>query len=298
MTQRYRELLADFSLIVVATIWGVTFLMVQEATREVPVFAFLFWRFLLASSLFFILGMLLKQLIFDLDSFRSGIKLGVLLCSGFMFQTFGLQYAPSSIVGFITGMYVVFVPILMWLFFKERASIFTLIGVFSSAFGLWLISTEGRGVALGSGEILTLVSSLFFAAHIVFTGIFSIKHKIFPLIFGQFCTAAIISLLLSLCFDSRTIPAEASHAFLKALIITAVFATVLADFTQTYVQRFTTPAKVAVIFTIEPLSAGIFGYYVGGEALGIAQILGGALIIIAMLSIELGTLLYKRKKPR
>lgn len=295
MSLKSRELLADVSLLGISVIWGVTFLMVQDAIKEVPVFAFLFWRFLLATVLFFLIGIALKPS-FDLPSIRAGVILGVMFCLAFSLQTFGLEHSLSSVVGFITGLNVVFVPLFLWMLFSQKQTPFALLGIALAVVGLWMVSTNGGGIGLGKGELLTLGCAALFALHIVYTGIFSKRHRLFPLILAQFSTATLLCLLFSLLFDPFTIPSTLSYPFLKALFITALFATVLAFLVQTYMQRFTTPAKTAVIFTMEPVSAGIFGYFYAGEPLGSIQILGAGIIVLAMLSVELGSLLYRRKK--
>lgn len=295
MFWRKKELLADLSLLGVAVIWGVTFLMVQEAIREIPVFAFLFWRFLLATLLFALLGVIFKPT-WDLPSIRAGAILGLLLGAGYSFQTFGLQYTLSSVVGFITGLNVVFVPLLLWILFRQKQTPLTLLGVLFSSLGLWMVSTDGGALSLGMGEIYTLACAVFFALHLIYTGRYSSQHQLFLLVLVQFATATLFCLLASLLFEPFTIPSELSYPFLKALIITALFATVLAFLVQTYMQRFSSPAKVAVIFTMEPVAAGVFGYFYASEPLGSAQILGGGFIIAAMLSVELGSILYKRRK--
>jgi len=288
-TTKNKEHLADLALLSVAIIWGVTFLMVQEATRETPVFAFLFWRFFLSTLFFGVILLVLKKKI-HFPSLKYGAVLGILFCLAYLFQTFGLVHTLSSVVGFITGLSVILVPFLAWILLGHHQSIFGLLGALLSAVGLWLISTGGGSFGLGLGEFLTLVCATLFALHIVYTGLFSHSRDVNTLVLTQFATASLICLLLSLLFDSYTIPPKLSPTLLVALGITSVFATVFAFFVQTYAQQFTTPAKTAIIFTAEPVSAGVFGYFYGGEPLGVTQILGGGLIVGAILIVELGAL--------
>lgn len=296
MNARLKGFAADSSLLVVAVIWGVTFLMMQEATRETPVFAFLFWRFGTAFVLFALVGKLLGKKV-QRESIKAGIILGVMFCLAFQFQTFSLGHTLSSVVGFITGLNVIFVPFFAWILLGVTQSLFAVLGAMIAAIGMWLLSTGGAELhTVGFGEILALINAALFALHIVYTGLYSRKHDVFTLVIVQFATAMVLCLLMSLGNDPYTIPPEFTETFIKAILVTAIFATVFAFGIQTYMQQFTTPAKTAIIFTIEPVSAGLFGYCYANESLGAMQILGGVLIVIAILCVELGGIFWRKKK--
>ncbi len=276
---------ADFLLLTVALAWGLTFLMVQDAIKNVPVYAFLFWRFLIASILMFIISYkFLKE--FDKQTFIYGLILGVFLFLGFATQTFGLAYTKSSIVAFLTGLNVIFVPFLAYVLFKFHVKKNVIFASILAVVGLYLLTMSGE-LKLGFGEILSIVCGLFFALQILFTGIYSRKVNVFNLVLVQFFTVTILSLVLSLALEPITIKVEFDYTFTKALVITAVFATVYAFLIQTYMQQFTTPTKTAIIFTMEPVSAGFFGYFVANELLSLAQIFGAIIIIFAILIAEI-----------
>lgn len=279
------EYRADFLLLTVAIAWGVTFLMVQEAINHTPVYAFLFFRFALASILmFFIAYKFLKHT--NTQTVIYGITLGVVLFSAFATQTFGLSFTKSSIVAFITGLNVICVPFLAYFIFKDHVRKNVFIASLIAAVGLYLLTMSGS-LTLGIGEFLTLICAVLFALHIIFTGKFSVKSNVFVLVLVQFTTVAILSLIFSLCLDDKTFDLPYDYTFFKAVIVTAVFATVYAFLIQTYMQQFTTATKTAVIFTMEPVSAAIYGYFAGGEILTQIQIFGAVLIIVATLVAEL-----------
>ena len=134
-----------------------------------------------------------------------------------------------------------------------------------------------------------------FAAQIAFTGHY-VKHcNIYMLVVIQLFTVSILSVFGAFALDGSLMPKAFDGIFLNAVIITAVFATVFAFFVQTAMQRFTTPAKTAIIFTMEPVSAGIAGYFFANELLGIMQILGAILILVGVLVAELGTYLREKR---
>ncbi|XOB61748.1 DMT family transporter [Campylobacterota bacterium DY0563] len=279
------ELRADFLLLTVAIAWGVTFLMVQEAIETVPVYSFLFYRFLIATILMAIIAYkfydkINKQTIFY------GFVLGTFLFSAFATQTFGLAYTKSSIVAFITGLNVILVPFFAYVIFKDHVRKMVFIGSIVAVIGLYLLTMSGE-LTLGFGELLTLICSALFALQILFTDKYSKKVNVFMLVLFQFLTVTIYSLIFSLTLDEVTFNVSIDGAFLKAVIVTSVFATVYAFLIQTYMQQFTTPTKTAIIFTMEPVSAGVYGYFVGNELLTSIQILGAVFIIFAVLLAEL-----------
>lgn len=279
------ELRADLLLLTVAIAWGVTFLMVQDAIKSVPVYAFLFWRFLLATVLMGIIAYKFFQYT-NIKTITFGVVLGIFLFLGFATQTFGLAYTKSSIVAFLTGLNVVIVPFLAYVIFKQQVRKMVFVASILAVFGLYLLTLSGE-LTLGFGEILSLSCALFFALQITFTDIYSKQVNVFVLVFFQFLTVTFLSLFMSLFLDPVTFNIGLEYTFLKALIITAIFATVYAFLIQTYMQQFTTPTKTAIIFTMEPVSAGFFGYFVGNEILTSVQIVGAIIIICAVLIAEI-----------
>lgn len=279
------ELRADFLLLTVAISWGVTFLMVQDAIKTVPVYAFLFWRFSIATALMAIISYkYFKDL--NKETIIYGVILGVLLFSGFATQTFGLLFTKSSIVAFLTGLNVIIVPFLAYVIFKQHVRLMVFIGSILAVCGLYLLTMSGE-LSIGSGEILGLICALFFALQIVFTDKYSKKVNVFMLVLFQLLTVSVLSLIFSLSLDTVTFNLDFNYLFLKAVIITALFATVYAFLIQTYMQQFTTPTKTAIIFSMEPVSAGIYGYFVGNEILSSIQLSGAILIIFAVLLAEI-----------
>lgn len=279
------EFRADFLLLTVAVSWGVTFLMVQDAIKTVPVYAFLFWRFAIATILMAIISYkYFKDL--NKEAIIYGVILGVFLFSGFATQTFGLSLTKSSIVAFLTGLNVIIVPFLAYVIFKQHVRFMVFIGSLLAVVGLYLLTMSGD-LSIGSGELLGLICALFFALQIVFTDKYSKKVNVFMLVLFQLLTVSILSLIFSLSLDSVTFNLDFSYVFIKAVLITALVATVYAFLIQTYMQQFTTPTKTAVIFSMEPVSAGVYGYFVGNEILSSIQVTGAILIVFAVILAEI-----------
>jgi drug/metabolite transporter (DMT)-like permease len=279
------ELRADLLLLSVAIAWGITFLMVQDAINTTPVYAFLFFRFAIASALmFFIAYKFLNEI--NKKTILYGITLGILLFSAFATQTFGLTYTKSSIVAFITGLNVICVPFLAYFIFKDHIKKNVLIATMVAVLGLYFLTMSGS-LTIGTGEFLTLMCAVLFALQIIYTGKFSKEVNVFLLVLFQLITVAILSLLFSLSLDDVTFDLSYDYPFFKAVLITAVFATVYAFLIQTYMQQFTTASKTAIIFAMEPVSASIYAYLAVGEALSNIQISGAVLIVLATIIAEI-----------
>ncbi|MDX1808505.1 MAG: DMT family transporter [Sulfurospirillaceae bacterium] len=291
---RIREYGADFLLLLVALAWGSTFFIVQDAIRETPVYVFLFWRFLFAAILMSLISYK-KLILIDRQILKAGILLGIFMFLGFAFQTFGLLFTYSSTVAFVTGLNVIIVPLLLFMIFKKTASPYSIFGAVCAAFGLYFLTLHSA-IGFGKGEFYSLVCAFMFASHIVFTDKYSKKYNVLLLVTIELFTVAVLSLLAAVIFDKTIMPSAFDGVFLNAIIITVVFATVFAFGVQTAMQRYTTPAKTAIIFTLEPVSAGFFGYFFANEVFSLQQSIGAFLIIFGMLSAELGT--YVRNKKR
>lgn len=287
MHYNIKELGADFLLLLVAIAWGSTFFIVQDAVGETPVYTFLFWRFFLAALLMSLISYKhLKNL--NKEVLKAGGVLGLFMFLGYAFQTFGLKYTFSSTVGFITGLNVIVVPFASYLIFKHKASIYSLIGAITASVGLYYLTLNSE-IGFSLGEFYAFVCAIMFALHIVFTDYLSKRHNVYLLVSIQFFTVALCSLVGGLVMDGNIMPAKVDELLINAIVITVLFATIFAFWVQTAMQRFTTAAKTAIIFTMEPVSAGVFGYFFAGELLSWMQMFGAALILGGMLIAEMGS---------
>lgn len=293
---KLKEFGADFLLFLVAIAWGSTFFIVQEAVGQTPVYTFLFWRFFLAGLLMALISC--KHLVsLNKEVLKAGSLLGLFMFLGYAFQTFGLKYTYSSTVGFITGLNVIVVPFASYLIFKQKASLFSILGAVIASMGLYFLTLNSE-IGFSLGEFYATICAVMFALHIVFTDILSKKHNVFLLVTIQFLTVALCSLIGGIFLEKSITPPALDTTFINAIAITVVFATIFAFWVQTAMQRFTTAAKTAIIFTMEPVSAGIFGYFFAGELLSMIQICGAGLIVGGMLIAELGSYLaivYKKR---
>lgn len=283
------RLLADLSLLSVAIIWGATFVVVKESIETTPVFSYLFLRFGLA-FLVLLPWVFSRRDRIDRRVIRSGLLLGVLYFGAFGTQTLGLSTIHASLSAFLTGLYVIFVPLIAWLIFRRRPGRFALYASVIALGGLWLLTSPAgdfRQLQLGTGEWLTILCALLFALHIIATDHFTRLYDTVLLVGIQLLTVSFLSALTSELTEPFTWPPHWSSSLLVSLLITGILATAYALFVQTRMQRYTTPTRTAIIFAMEPVSAALFGILWAGEHLTLLQGIGGVLIVAAMLLAEL-----------
>ena len=268
-------------LVAVTAVWGATFLMVKNAIALVPVMDFLGVRFVVAAAVMIaIYPRCLRHI--TRRSLLRGTLLGLALGSGYVLQTFGLVTSSATVSGFITGMFVVFTPILSAVLLRQRTTRYTWLAVTLAVVGLALLAL--RGWSLGRGELLTLGCALFFGLHIVGLGAWASEDDAYALALIQVVTVGLISAAAA-APDGINIPARVE--VWAAVAVTAVFATAAAFVAQTWAQSLVPATPAAVVMTMEPVFAGIFGVVLGGDALTPRIVAGATCILAAMFVVQL-----------
>jgi drug/metabolite transporter (DMT)-like permease len=288
------EFLADLSLLFVAIIWGSTFIIVKQSVENIPVFSFLFMRFALAGMLLILINAPKLKAI-DKGVLADGVMLGIALFLAYAFQTFALTATSASITAFITGLFVVFVPVLSSVFLRKLPRQEAMIGVVFATIGLALITLQGKFL-VSFGEFLALVCAFFIAIHIILTDKLSRRNDYGLLTLVQVNIVALFSLIFSLFLDPRVIPIQFNNQLIFSLIINSVFATFVAFVIQTSMQKYTTPTKAAIIFIMEPVSSAFFSYWIAGELFTAKQYVGTSFILLAMVFTEVGTYLKIKRE--
>jgi drug/metabolite transporter (DMT)-like permease len=270
-------------LLIVTAIWGGTFVVVHDVVKHEQVLSFLAWRFWVAGL---VLIAIRPSAAFRLSptAKRHGCVLGLILAVGYVTQTFGLKYAAPSVSGFITGLFVVFTPILSGLILKRPISRGAWAAVVLATGGLAVLSLHG--FSIGRGEALTVLAALSFALHIVGLAAWSTAEDAYGLTIWQLCVTATLCTVTAPFFGGLEMPHGTSSWW--AIIFLGVAATSFAFLVQTWAQAYLSPTRTAVILTMEPTFAGIFGVTIGGDPLTWRLLVGGACIITAMYLAELG----------
>lgn len=274
---------ADALLLVVALIWGSTFVLVKQTVLNFPVYAFLSLRFGLAAIMLFLLfGRRLHGL--HPRMLGAGIAIGLFLFGGYAFQTIGLQYTSASKAGFITGLSVVIVPCLSALVLKRAPARQAWLGVILATAGLALLTLE-RDLVPSRGDLIVLGCAFCFALHITAVSLFAPQTDALALTFVQITAVAVLSGLTMLVTANWRWPVP-SEVFYAA-VFTGVLATALAFAIQNNVQTWTSATHTALIFATEPVFAALFGYLLAGERLTTPGIMGCGLILLGMIVAEL-----------
>lgn len=285
MNERKQRLTAEALLASVTVFWGATFPIVKEAIAEVPVLSFLWVRFAFAALL---LALFAGNRLAGLGArgWLRGVGLGTLLFLSFLFQTLGLARTTSANCAFLTGLNVVWVPLLSGPLLGKKPGPGSLVGVALALVGLFLL-TWRTPWSVNPGDALVVVCSVFVALHILGLDSLTEGYDGRALAFAQIATMAALAFLGSLFFEPVTFPREFSRGLVEAIVICAVFATVYAFWVQTTFQRRTTPTRAALIYMLEPVFGALFAYLLAGEVLTLMGWIGGALILGGMIAAEL-----------
>lgn len=281
LLRRSPAALATLVLVGVTASWGSTFVLIKDLVAHVPVPDFLAVRFAIAAVA---LAAASPRSVLRLDraARRHGVVLGLLYGAAQIVQTEGLARTPASVSGFITGTYVVLTPLFGALLLRSRLPRATWAAVGIATAGLAVLSL--RGLSVGLGEALTLVSAALYALHIVGLGAWSNARQAYGLAVVQM---AVIAVMCGLAAAPGGIQVPHRTSDWISLVYMAVVAGALALLAQTWAQVHLPAARAAIVMTMEPVWAAVFAVGIGGESLTWRMLLGGALVLTAMYVVEL-----------
>jgi drug/metabolite transporter (DMT)-like permease len=283
-----RSLKAHLLLLAATFVWGSTFIVIKSALADATPLVFNAVRMTFASVI--LCAIFFRQLRhLPAGAMRAGFELGTLMWLGYEFQTAGLLYTSASKSAFLTGFSVVLVPVMLSVLWRRHVNVYTKAGVGAAVVGLYLLCVPpGQGLSLASlnrGDLLTLGCAVAFAFQIIVLGR-SAQHYDF---------AHLVPLEIAVCAGWMliSIPLADRHGFIRftpamiwALAVTALLGTVACFIVQAWAQRFTPPTHTALIFSLEPVFAGITSYVLIGERLGTRAVAGCALILAGVLASE------------
>jgi drug/metabolite transporter (DMT)-like permease len=277
------RLKADLTLLLVAAIWGSAFAAQRMVADHVGPFLFNGSRFLLAGVL--LLPLVRFRLKLDKKKFIWVGAAGALLCGGSVLQQAGLQWTTAGNAGFITGLYVVFVPILLLVVLRQRARWTIWAAALLAAVGMFLLSAGGK-LELAPGDGLELAGAGLWAAHIIVVGRAMQEMETLPFAIGQILVAGVLNLALGLGLEWKTLPGLATAWWSVAYV--GIFSVAVAYTLQAWAQKHAPPPDAALILSLESVFAALFGYLLLGETLRPEQLLGCGLILGAILLAQFG----------
>ena len=275
MTKRLR---ADLTLLLVAVIWGTAFAVQRVAAQVGSIFLFNGLRFLVGALVLLpFTGLRWK---FSRHDWGLVLFAGVLLFAGAGLQQLGMQSTTAGNAGFITGVYVVLVPIVLFVGWRERPHWLAWVAALLALIGAFLLSTGGD-FALRPGDALELVGAFFWSLHVVIIGKFA--PRVDPIRFSaaQFIIGGILNLVAGLLFEN--ISSTLQPAIFGGMLYTGIFSVGVGYTLQVVGQRQTPPTDAALILSLEGVMGAFFGWWWLHEALTPVQLLGCGLIFAAIL---------------
>lgn len=287
------KLRADLGLLSVTFFWGTTFILSKQTLVTVPLPLFLFIRLTIAAIAINLYTLRFRKQ-WTGRAVWQGAVLGVLLYLTYLFQMWGIQFTSASNAGFITGLSVVLVPVFGFMFFRYKLPINVLLGVIFAVVGLLLL-TGAHPFNWNRGDLLVLICTVAVAFHVIFTGRFAPHNNIYVLTAVQLAVVSLLT-LLALPFSQFDWPAFSTRDVL-VLVYLGLFGTVFTFLMQTAMQRFTTTARTALIFAMEPVFAALFAFLIAGESLTFGGWIGGLFIVLGMISAEI-PLTFKSMRRR
>ena len=269
------------ALVLVTAVWGYTFVPMKDAVAVYPLFAFLAVRFAIAAVVLAApAAPRLRAL--GRDGWIAGTALGLLLALGYALQTAGLERTTVSSAGFITGLYVVFTPLLGLLLFRTRVGRTVWVGVALAVAGLAMLSGVGAGDP--AGDLLVLCGAAAYSLQIALMERYAPRYD--PIAFTQAEMIAAFAGFALVALAVGQVELPRGWTVWSALLVTGIFASALAFLVQTWAQRRTSATRTALAFALEPVWAGIFGFWLAGDRLGAVGWAGCAVIMAGILVAE------------
>jgi drug/metabolite transporter (DMT)-like permease len=295
MINKYK---GESALIITTVIWGATFAIIKTALHSISPMMFLTLRFTTAAIILF--PFVFKKLK-KLNSYavKGGLILGFLYFGGFAAQTIGLQYTSATKSGFITGTFIIFTPFFQIIMEKKMPGKGNVIGIALVILGLLFLFSKGThyfdlfhefGSNFNIGDVLTFICAFFYALYIVYLDIISKKVDFMPLVFMQVAFTAVGAILFGIVFQLSGVN-QTSFIINKDVIIavlyTSLLATIITTTLQTKYQKYTTPSKAGIIFSLEPIFAAIVAYFLLSEKISNFGYIGCIFIFCGLLISEM-----------
>jgi len=292
MTESKRKLVfADLGLFYAAAIWGSTFFIVKTALEGIDPVVMVAYRFLIAGLILLVYLLIKKKNV--LANLKPALFLGLMIFVLYITQTIGLKYTTASNSGFITGLFVAFIPLFLKLLFKKNPTILEILASGVSLIGLWILTGGLEDVNIG--DIITIGSAVTYALHVLYSDYY-IRKNLDPLVLScqQFLLVGVLALFSALVFGLDVLTFNRYAVY--ATLFLALFPTLSAFVIQMFAQKIRSPLRVSLIFALEPVFAALFAWTIGGEEVIGYRAVGGFVIFLALVISGLPVRLFKKAK--
>lgn len=289
---RRPRLQGDLALLLVAIIWGSAFVAQRIVAPYSSIFIFNGLRFLVGALFLIPFAWLTSRQTqsksrLKIQTLPGVVVAGCLLLCGASLQQAGLRYTTAANAGFITGLYVVLIPVILALFWRQTPRPAIWIAAIMAAVGLFMLSTGGS-IAFRYGDLLELAGALFWALHVIWIGRLVHRMDILHLAIGQYLVCGLISLLLGLVLEPQLSQEIAGATW--AILYTGILSVGIGYTLQAAGQRVAPPADAAIILSCEAIFAALFGWLFLAEALNPTQLIGCGIMLMGMLLAQINTL--------
>ncbi len=293
--EKQKTVTADLLLLLVALIWGFGFVAQIAGMEHVGPYTYNGIRFLLGGLCLLPLALRVHRSrtvdqLPKISALKAGFPAGVILFAGATLQQIGLLYTSAGKAGFITGLYVIFVPI-FGLFLGQRTGIGTWIGALLAAVGMYLLSVQAD-FSINKGDLLVLIGAVFWALHVLLLGYLSPRTYPVRLAMVQFLFCGLFSLLVAAVIEATTVQAIADAAI--PILYGGLCSVGIGYTLQVVAQRRAHPAHAAILLSLEAVFAAIGGWWLLAEVLSARGLTGCGLMLGGMLLSQLYPLLHKR----
>lgn len=277
------QLKADFTMLVVTLFWGSSYLFMKMGLESIQGFNLIALRFGIA---FVLAGLVFYKRLMHIDfqTIKYGFLLGTILFSAISVVTIGVNSTSVSNAGFLFSLAVVFVPLILAIFFRQKTEKRVVIGVVFAIAGIALL-TLNDGLSISSGDFLIILGALFYAIYIIVTDKLTKNVDSISLGILQLGFTGAWGLLLSLFFENPHLP-NTTESWISILAL-SIFCSAIGFIGQTAAQQYTTPTHTGLIFSLEPVFAALFAFIFVGEVLSEKGYLGAFLVLIGILTTKI-----------
>lgn len=282
-----------FLLLLVTIIWGSTFFIIKDAVGSIEPNLIVFIRTSIAAIPMALFALKKEGRRFlQKKNVVPGFILGILLAMTYISQTYGLKFTSSGHSAFVTSSGVVFVPVILFVFYKYRFTFPEILSVLMVFTGLFLLTYDFE-TQINKGDLLTIITAISYAFHVILSGRYVKHSNEFSLISWQFIGAALISGATFLA-QGGTLP-EFTPKSISSLVYLGLLGTLFCYFISVWVQKFVSSMQVAIVFSLEPVFAAFFGFIVLGEVLNFRESIGALAILSGMMVYQLVKIRQKNK---